>query len=133
MVFDEAMNLVKITPNLCGRIGCPGFFENPVSLISSLYRKPDFIFHPFEFGGYLPENDIHPRHPEYIAARDAYPKKTCIWTVNKFKIPEKKPVLVEPGYSAQFKKLGGKSQKTKDIRSETPRGFAIAVYEANSQ
>ena len=35
------------------------------------------------------------------------------------------------GYSTAMMKLGGKSQRTKDIRSATPRGFAIAVYEAN--
>lgn len=28
-------------------------------------------------------------------------------------------------------KLGGKSQRTKDIRSATPRGFALAVFYAN--
>lgn len=37
------------------------------------------------------------------------------------------------GYSTQHLKLGGKSQRTKDIRSATPRGFAIAVYEANKE
>jgi hypothetical protein len=29
--------------------------------------------------------------------------------------------------------LGGKSQRTKDIRSATPRGFAKAVYAANAK
>jgi hypothetical protein len=29
-------------------------------------------------------------------------------------------------------KLGGKSMRTKNIRSATPRGFARAVYEANT-
>ena len=48
-----------------------------------------------------------------------------------FVMPEKMPVHVGPGYSAQHKKLGGKSLKTKNIRSETPRGFAMAVFLAN--
>lgn len=47
-------------------------------------------------------------------------------------MPDKKPVYVEEGYSLQHKKLGGKSAKTKQIRSETPRGFARAVFEANA-
>lgn len=34
--------------------------------------------------------------------------------------------------SFQFGKLGGKSQRTKDIRLATPRGFARAVYLANA-
>ena len=31
----------------------------------------------------------------------------------------------------QHKKLGGKSERTKNIRSATPRGFSQAVYEVN--
>ena len=26
--------------------------ENPVSTLGSYWRKPDFTFHPFEFGGW---------------------------------------------------------------------------------
>lgn len=37
------------------------------------------------------------------------------------------------GDSTQYKKLGGKSLKTKNIRSATPRGFARAVYQANKE
>ena len=48
-------------------------------------------------------------------------------------MPEKKPVEVDNGYSDQHKKLGGKSLKTKNIRSATPREFAQAVFEANNQ
>ena len=46
-------------------------------------------------------------------------------------MPEKKPVFVEKGYSKQYSLLGGKSARTKLIRSLTPRGFAIAVNELN--
>ena len=48
-------------------------------------------------------------------------------------MPEKKPVPVDSGYSDQYKLLGGKSLKTKNIRSATPRGFAKAVCEANKK
>ncbi|QDP52097.1 MAG: putative DNA (cytosine-5)-methyltransferase [Prokaryotic dsDNA virus sp.] len=130
---DEAMVLVKLTQYLGGVIGCPWALENPVSVISSMWRKPDYKFHPYEYGGYLPVVDVHPNYPEYIKPRDAYPKKTCIWSGNGFVMPEKKPVEVDNGYSDQHKKLGGKSLKTKNIRSATPRGFAQAVFEANNQ
>lgn len=66
--------------------------------------------------------------PQYIKSRDSYPKKTCLWTGSGFVIPPLAPVSVLSGYSAQYKKLGGKSTKTKMIRSLTPRGFARAVY-----
>lgn len=111
--------------------GAPYFIENPVSTFSTYCGKPDYIFNPYEYGGYLPHNDRHPRWPSYIAPRDAYPKKTCLWTGGGFIMPKPIPVTPEPGYSQQHTKLGGKSQKTKNIRSATPRGFAMAVYLAN--
>ena len=115
-------------------IGCPYFVENPVSVLATKWRKPDHSFHPYEYGGYIHDDQAeHPRWPEYIAAKDAYPKKTCLWTGNGFVMPWTDPVPVAKGYSTQHLKLGGKSQRTKDIRSATPRGFAKAVYEFNSQ
>lgn len=108
--------------------GAPYFIENPVSTFSSYCGKPDYIFNPYEYGGYLPEDDKHPEWPEHIAPQDAYPKKTCLWTGNGFVMPKPFPVLPKPGFSSQYKKLGGKSLKTKNIRSQTPRGFARAVF-----
>jgi hypothetical protein len=109
--------------------GAPWFLENPISVLSSIIGKPDFIFNPYEYGGYLPEDDQHPEWPEYIKPRDAYPKKTCLWSGGGFALPPKKPVQIEPGYSDQHSKLGGKSLRTKNIRSATPRGFSQAVFE----
>jgi len=128
---DKAMKLVYTVRDMAKQIGCPWVIENPVSVISSEWRKPDHIFHPWEYGGYLPKDDVHPRYPEYIEPRDAYPKKTCYWTGGGFIMPDKKPVPVEPGYSLQHLKLGGKSEKTKRIRSASPRGIAQAIFEAN--
>ncbi|MGL5528480.1 MAG: Dcm methylase [Plesiomonas shigelloides] len=127
----EAASLAVLVQLVGDEFGCKWGCENPVSVLSTLWRKPGFSFHPWEFGGYLPVDDVHPEYPEYIRPRDAYPKKTCIWSGGGFVEPERKPVEVMPGYSDQHKKLGGKSLKTKNIRSATPRGFAIAVFEAN--
>lgn len=130
---DEAMVLVRLVEIIGQEYGCPWALENPVSVISTMWRKPDYSFNPYEYGGYLPEDDAHPTYPGYIKPRDAYPKKTCIWAGGGFVMPDKRPVHVEPGYSDQHKKLGGKSLKTKNIRSATPRGFAKAVFIANSK
>ena len=129
---DEAMVLVRLVEAVGIEFNCPWALENPVSVISTMWRKPDFKFNPFEYGGYLPIDDAHPTYPEYIKPRDAYPKRTCIWAGNGFVMPDKLPVDVESGYSDQHKKLGGKSLRTKNIRSATPRGFAKAVFKANS-
>lgn len=127
------LELFATAKELADWLGVPYMIENPISTLSSYCGKPDYIFNPYEYGGYLPENDRHPRWPEFIAPRDAYPKRTCLWTGGGFIMPDKKPVTPEGGFSTQFKKLGGKSLKTKNIRSATPRGFAQAVFEANNQ
>lgn len=127
----KAMRLVHTARKIAEALAVPYLIENPVSMISTFWRKPDVIFDPYEYGGYLPEDDVHPLYPDYIAPRDAYPKKTCYWTGNGFVMPPKKKVKVAPGYSTQYHKLGGKSAKTKRIRSMSPRGVHRAIFEAN--
>jgi len=127
-----AAGRAKFVEVMGNRWQCPWMAENPVSMLSSLWRKPDHYFHPWEYGGYLPADDVHPLFPDHIKARDAYPKKTAIWSGNGFVMPPKKPVAVNAGYSTQYKKTGGRSDRTKKIRSATPRGFAEAVFQANS-
>jgi hypothetical protein len=130
---DEAVSHAVWCAELFRNLKIPFFIENPVSVLATKWRKPDHTFHPYEYGGYIAKNAAqHPRWPDYIADRDAYPKKTCLWTGNGFVMPPKVPVEPETGHSRQHLKLGGKSAKTKNIRSATPRGFAIAVMAANT-
>lgn len=125
----QAMDLVYIGWEIALRLDTPFCIENPISVISTEWRKPDYIFHPHEYGGYLPEDDVHPLYPEFIEPRDAYVKTTCYWTGNGFVMPEKKPVPYKKGeYSKQYTQLGGKSEKTKRIRSASPRGISRAIY-----
>lgn len=129
----RAMQLVHECRVIGELSGAPYFFENPVSAISSIYRKPNFIFNPNEFGGYLPDDDEHPLYPEYFPPRDAYGKTTCLWGGNGFVLPPKKVVPIHKdqcdgqGQSKAHNKLGGKSDRTKNIRSATPRGFSKAI------
>ena len=129
----EAVELARLVSYVGNHYQCPWGLENPVSVLSTIWKKPCFYFHPYEFGGYLPEDDVHPLYPDYIKPRDAYPKKTGIYTGNGFKTPCKRLVECDKGDSEQYKRLGGKSLKTKNIRSATPRGFAQAVFKANSK
>ena len=112
--------------DLADRFGCPYMIENPVSRLATLWRKPDYYFHPFEFGGYLSDDEaVHPTWPDYIAPKDAYSKKTCLMDIQFLCIPREKAsrMCQSFGASTQYRKLGGKSIKTKNIRSATPRGF----------
>lgn len=129
----EAVYTARLASWFSMKLGVPCLTENPVGVLSTMWRKPNFIFNPFEYGGYLPENDKHPSFPYYIKARDAYPKKTCIWTNGGFIIPPLAPVPVAQGESKQYRQLGGNSTRTKMIRSLTPRGFAKAVFQYNSK
>ena len=132
--FQETAAIHAIFCGILGdNLNCPYYIENPVSVLSTIWRKPDHTYQPFEYGGYIPTSESeHPSFPDYIPPRDSYSKKTCLWTGGGFKMPKRKPVECESfGKSQAYKKLGGKSAKTKTIRSATPRGFANAVCQFN--
>jgi hypothetical protein len=75
--------------------------------------KP-WYFNPNEFAG-------------WDAPDECYTKKTGIW--GNFKIPEKRALPVSG--DSWIMRLGGKSERTKELRSMTPLGFSRAFYEAN--
>jgi hypothetical protein len=85
--------------------------ENPVSTISSYWRKPDHSFQPWQYG-------------------DLYTKKTCLWTGNGFVMP---PAVhgVEPAGVKPLIHHMPPSADRGDKRSVTPEGFARAVFQAN--
>jgi hypothetical protein len=112
----RAMSLVYRSRDLAEDLGVPYFIENPVSVISSEWRKPDYKFDPCEYGGYLEPPG------------DAYTKKTCLWTGNGFVMPEVRPVDPTEGSRMHLVPPG---PERANIRSATPMGFAIAVHQAN--
>lgn len=61
----KAMELVHECRIVGEMSGAPYLFENPVSAVTSIYRKWDYIFNPCDYGGYLPEDDSHPLYPDY--------------------------------------------------------------------
>lgn len=125
----ELARLVEMTGNI---LKCAWCFENPVGALSTLYRKPDFMFNPCDYAGYLDADDPHPVYPDVYPVQDRYNKNTCIWSGNDFVQPVK--LRIEPLFKDNpgWKYCGGKSVRTKNIRSATPRGFAEAVYIFNS-
>jgi len=121
----ESIDNAKMVERIANLFGCPWMVENPVGKMSTLWRKPDYYFDPYEYGGYLGphEGSYHPKMP----FMNAYTKKTCLWTGNGFTMPGKLPVP-HIGCFWGWKYLGGKSERTKQLRSLTPEGFARAVY-----
>lgn len=129
---------------LARKFGFAWMIENPVGELSTLWRRPDHIWHPYYFGGYLPPENEHPVWPKYIAPRDAYTKQTGAWTGGGFKMPERREVKPEIirrttksgkmiSGSRQFFYLGGKSEKTKEIRNLGARGACKGFFLANAE
>ena len=94
----------------------PYLIENPVSTISTYWRKPDFTFDPCDYAGY-PGGE-----------KDLYTKKTCLWTGGGFIMPPKK--RLEPVQGSRMHRLPPSPERA-NLRSATPMGFARAVFEAN--
>ncbi|WNL63298.1 hypothetical protein [Citrobacter phage Tr1] len=127
--IQEALENVRIVETLGNKHGVPWMIENPVGKLSTMWRKPNHYFHPWEYGGHLKEEEgsYHPKMP----VCDGYTKKTCIWCGNGFIMPPKHPAKEYQNWFWGWKSLGGDSPKTKQLRSLTPRGFARAVFKAN--
>jgi hypothetical protein len=123
----DAVSRVLLSDWFAGVLGCPYYIENPVGALPRLWHKPDFRFDPCDFGGYLPEDDVHPKWPEVIPARDAYRKRTCLWTGGGFKMPMKRSVPQDP--PVWFVPFFGSVKSY--TRRDAPRGFARAVFQFN--
>ncbi len=103
--------------------------ENPVGRLGGLLKhrlgEMSMIFNPCEYAGWAE-----------VPETEAYSKRTCLW--GKFWPPRKKPFIAdelvirgEISYETPLWKYGGKSERTKELRSITPLGFARAFFEAN--
>ena len=79
-------------------------FEHPVSVISSLFRKPDQVIQPWQYG-----------HPET--------KATCLWLKG---LPKLRPTLVVEGREARVHRMAPSPERARE-RSRTYAGIAEAL------
>jgi hypothetical protein len=113
---------------------CPSIVENPVSVLATMWKPCTGYVHPWQFEWACPSGP-HPEFPTIIPEGDYYNKKTGLWCTNGAHMPKVDPLDTQgptgdfPGHT----QLGGKSARTKYIRSLTPRGMAKAIYLANSE
>lgn len=102
-----------------GRLsGAPWFVENPVSVLSRVFGKPQHIFNPCDYTAFEPA--------------DNYTKRTCLWTGGGFVMPapQRDPSLGSPDDRIHKAPPGPERE---NFRSATPLGFARAVFAANAQ
>lgn len=91
--------------------GAPFGVENPSGVIPTHFRKADYTFQPWHYG-------------------EDYQKLTCLWTGNGFVMPEKE-YETKPAHVKQKIWLLSPGEDRAEKRSETPEGFARAVFETN--
>ena len=123
--------------------------ENPMSRIHKLnpWMGPvKFKFNPCDFSGYnyisigewarldllkgKKMSEVEKIELQLVMDKNLYNKETWLW--GDFNAPEKRyltPIWKEfPGHIL----YGGKSERTKELRSVDPKGFCQAFYEANN-
>lgn len=113
----HALEMFDISIKLAEWSKAPYMIENPVSTVSTYWRKPDYTFHPYEYAGYKGGEN------------DTYTKKTCLWTGGGFEMPTPLPLVPVQGSKMHKVPPGHERQ---NIRSATPCGFAQAVFEVMS-
>ena len=116
--LGQAIAFVGRCAELCNMTNAPWMIENPMGALSTHWRKPDARFDPCEYAGYLEDLD-----------EDAYTKRTCLWFGNGFVMPW--PKMVFPVHGSKMHLLPPGEDRA-NLRSETPSGFARAVFLANT-
>lgn len=102
-IVDACLRLVAVCK--------PRFWvlENPIGTLKNYLGEPAWYFDPCDYG-------------------DPYTKRTCLW--GDFNKP--KPSRVNPVEGSRMHlRYGGKSERTKALRSATPTGFSKAFFETN--
>ena len=112
--LQESIGFFATAAEYCEQSGAPYIIENPVSTISTYWRKPDYSFHPHEYAG--------------LESGDNYTKKTCLWAGGGFVMPKHCLGVGKP--DDRIHKCPPGPERA-NIRSATPMGFARAVFEAN--
>lgn len=116
-LLSDALELFTACYNAGKWSGAPFGVENPVGTLSTYMGKPDYYFEPWHYG-------------------DPWTKATCLWTGNGFVMPPRQ--ITDPqSFWPEWETIKDRIHKLPptgdrgDRRSETPAGFARAVFNAN--
>ena len=110
-----SIDLFATAAEFCEWSGAPYMIENPISTISTYWRKSDYSYHPYHFAGWCRE--------------DNYTKTTHIWTGGGFVMPEQK-TIEEPPEKKRIHWFPRTEDRAK-LKGITPVAVALAVFDAN--
>lgn len=142
--LSESVAMFATAAEVCEALGAPYMIENPVSTISTYWRKPDHTYDPWQYSGHEPA--------------DYYTKRTCLWVGGGFVMPE--PLYDRERHArgleqraavlAKYGRKVGRTEMQREqpdypdsrvfntggdlkayVRSVTPKGFGRAVFLAN--
>lgn len=119
MMLRDALETFEAGRQIGDWSGAPWCQENPITMMSSVPHigKPDHYFHPWQYAG--------------LCEDDNYTKNTSIWCGNGFVMPAPCPAPhLGPPDDRIHKASPGDDRG--DVRSEAPRGFFRAVFQANA-
>lgn len=111
ILLRDSLELFSACEMAFGWAGIPYMIENPVGKFSDHMGEPDHTFQPWQFG-------------------DLYTKNTCLWTGGGFVMPTPQHDAPPAGTTNRIWTMPPSDDRA-DLRSETPPGFAMAVFEAN--
>lgn len=115
-LLSKSIAMFSTASEFCEWSGAPYFIENPVSNISSHWRKPDYYFNPYDYTDFCLD--------------DNYTKKTCLWVGGGFNMPPVSRDNSLPKPDDRIHKAPPGPERH-NIRSATPMGFSIAVHKSN--
>lgn len=108
----DSLVLIEACRKICEWYSCPWMIENPMSRLSTCWRKPDYKFTHWNYG-------------------DMNEKQTWLWCGGGFVMPGYK-YIEKPKDVKPLTWIEPPSKDRSNRRSETPMGFAKAVYDANN-
>lgn len=115
--YGEALTLAGRCRDLLeATVDGPWLIENPTSRLQDFFGGPDHTFDPYEYDGYTDRDE-------------RYTKETWLWVNDQFRMPIRDGVARDEADDRIHKMPPGDDRSEK--RSETPKGFARAVYLAH--
>lgn len=118
--LSDSIRLFWKAARICEWSGAPYLIENPVSTVSTYWRKPDYSFDPCDYALWADS----PKD-------NAYTKKTCLWTGGGFVMPPIRGIQPMHPLGRSPIHMLPPSPDRANLRSKTPVGFARAVFDSN--